>query len=324
MTTPLLRDLEHLSRPHGGCIPLSALHQAGHSDRHVQSLVARGALTMVLPRMYLYGASALSNSALLWAACLRAGEQARLAERTALAVHGLVSADPSTVTVWVPRRATTTATTVRMKTLIPLFGTGEPATLEIRARRRLGEREQVGVLPVSVPIDALVGLASRGHSWELSKAWRESDFKGLLSVDRVESRLGRGIEGSTVIRELMERHPIVGTDVTFLSRAERRLFAGITRRGFPTPAVNRPIEFGRAVLRPDIFFFLEQLAVEVNGAGHDSPARQLEDVARIRAMRDAGVEVLEFGDDEVHRNLEACLDLIGARLVARRRELRAD
>lgn len=178
-------------------------------------------------------------------------------------------------------------------------------------------------MPASAPIDALVGFASRGHSRELSRAWREADFKSLLSVDRVEARLGRGVEGSTVVRQLTERHPIVGVDTTFLSRAERRLLAGMARRGFPTPAVNHPINFGREIVRPDNFFFDEQLAVEVNGGGHDSPARQLEDAARIRTMRDAGVEVLEFSDEEVQRTLEACLDLIGARLLARRLELRA-
>lgn len=322
MDLPPLRRLAQATQPQCGCITARQLHALGIGHGHIVSLVARGALTPVFPRIYLYGATQLSDAALLRAACLRAGPQVRLAERTALAVMGLASTDPARhVVAWVPRTATTTATTVRVQTLVPTVATGAPATLEIRARRRLGDAESVGDLPVSAPIDALVGFASRGHSKELSRAWREADFRSLLSADRVEARLGRGIRGSSVIRELLERHPIVGVDTTFLSRAERRLLAGMARRGFPTPAVNQPIGFRGQVVRPDNFFFDEQLAVEVNGGGHDSPARQLEDVARIRAMREAGVEVLEFSDEEVQRSLEQCLDVIDARLVARRQAL---
>lgn len=274
---------------------------------------------MACPLVYLFGADRLSDAALLRAACLRAGLRARLAEHTALAVYGLVPPEPSApVVVWVPRRATTTATTVRIETLLPTVALGQPATIELRHRRRLGPAQYVGDLPVSTPIDALVGLASRGHGRTLSRAWREADFRNLLSVDRVEARLGRGIQGSTVIRDLMRRHPIVGADTTLLSRAERRLLGGITRRGLPMPAVNSPFEFSGRVLRPDFFFVLKQLAVEVLGGGHDSPARQLEDLARIQLMRFAGVEVLELSDDEVNRDLERCLDLIESALAARR------
>ncbi len=324
MTLPPLTRIAHAAQPQCGCVTARQLHALGIAHGQIVSLVERGALTAIFPSIYLFGATELSDATLLRAACLRAGPASQLAELTALAVAGLAATDPSRhVVVWIPRRATTTATTVRLTTLIPTVATGAPATIEIRGRRRLGAPHYVGDLPVSSPIDALVGLASRGHSRELSRAWREADFRSLLSVDRVEARLGRGIEGSSVIRELMDRHPIVGVDTTFLSRAERRLLAGMARRGFPTPAVNQPIEFRGRVIRPDFFSFDEQLAIEVNGGGHDSPARQMEDAARIAAMRDVGVEVLEFSDEEVQRTLEPCLDLIGERLVARRRELRA-
>jgi very-short-patch-repair endonuclease len=323
MDDPILRRLARIAQPQAGCLHTRQLHAAAISDDQISSLISRGALMRICHTVYLFGASRLSDAALLRAACLRAGPRVRVAEQTALAVLGLVSFDPSRVVVWIPRRSTTTATTIKVTTLAPTESTGRPATIEIRARRRLGAAQYVGDLPVSETIDALIGLAARGHSAALSRAWREADFRSMLSVDAVEARLGRGIEGSSVIRELMNLHPIVGADTTLLSRAERRLLGGIARRGMGQPAVNRPIEFAGQILRPDFFYFDEQLAVEVLGGGHDSPARQLEDLERIRIMRSVGVDVLEFSDTEIWRDLEACLDHLDARLRGRRPRRRA-
>ncbi len=58
------------------------------------------------------------------------------------------------------------------------------------------------------------------------------------------------------------------------------MLEGLSRSSLPRAGVNQPIEFGGRILRPDFWFVLAQLVVEVDGPGHRSPARAAEDAAR--------------------------------------------
>ncbi len=90
------------------------------------------------------------------------------------------------------------------------------------------------------------------------------------------------------------------------------MLAGVAR-----PSVNALVEFGVQTFRPDFWWVLAQLVVEVDGPGHLLPSRVAEDRARDEQLARAGVEVLRFTDDEVVRDVDACVRRIIERLEAR-------
>ncbi len=114
----------------------------------------------------------------------------------------------------------------------------------------------------------------------------------------------------------MSRHPILGNEYDTLSRAERHLLAGMKRRNL-RPLVNEPMAVHGVVVRPDFHFVLEQLVVEADGGGHDSPARQAEDVARAELLARIGISTVRYSDSEIWRDVDACLDDLTVRLASR-------
>ncbi|MBO9532506.1 MAG: DUF559 domain-containing protein [Solirubrobacteraceae bacterium] len=312
---PILATLAALGAEHGGCVSVDALRNSAVSGRRAQSLRDRAALTLVVPKVSIVGPGPITPIALANAAALRGGGSARLDGRTGLEWRGLLDARPTHVTVSV--RRSHLAMRQRLQVRLPVSSGGGLAVIEFVPRRRRQPAEHVnGVAVASVP-DCLVMLAA-DESWkDLNAAWREADFRGLLNQRQVEEALGKGITGSRAIRELMARHPIVGEDHKLLSRAERHLVAGLVRRGVAA-VINAPVAVGRRTAWPDVYFPEALLAVECDGGGHDSPARQAEDIARAALLATIGIETRRFADVEVWRDVDACIDQIELWIAARR------
>ncbi len=169
MTLPLLTRIAHAAQPQCGCITARQLHALGIAHGRIVSLVERGALTAIFPSIYLFGATELSDAALLRASWLRAGPRSQLAELTALAVSGLAATDPSRhVVLWIPRRANDHGDHRASQDAHPDVATGSR-----RHSRFAGVggsvRPSTSVICRCRPDRCARRVASRGHSRELSR-----------------------------------------------------------------------------------------------------------------------------------------------------------
>ncbi|MBO9534685.1 MAG: type IV toxin-antitoxin system AbiEi family antitoxin domain-containing protein [Solirubrobacteraceae bacterium] len=119
--------LDRLGAGHEGCVTASQLAGDGFSPADIDDLVERGVLSRVFPGVFVIDAESLSDRQFKWAALLLGGNGSALSHYTALALHGLIDPDPSTVWLRSPlARGERTLTTK-----IPVAATKEPGTVRL-------------------------------------------------------------------------------------------------------------------------------------------------------------------------------------------------
>ncbi len=299
---PLLRRLHDAAADQDRCVSASQLAAAGITYDTVDSLVRRGAVSRVAHGVYVVGDRTLSDRQLLWVAMLAAGPGSAISHYSAAALHGLLDPRPGEAWVTTPQRRGDRT----IETLLPMASTGRPGTIRIISARQDRTAVLLTDLRVEIAASAIVGLAARESPTLTTKAWREADYRNLLRTDVVEQRLGRGVAGSTLIRQLMLAHPIVSdanTDVA--TRSEFKLLEAVLRLGLPRPRTNQLLILPGATYYPDLFFPDVGLVGEVDGGVHKRPSRQAADRARDEHMRQNGLAVVRVSNDEVEADAEA-------------------
>lgn len=309
---PLLRQLASIASPNAGCLSSTLLERAGIQREHQRSLVARGALALVVPRVFVVGgANWVTHEQLLHAALLAVGTGARLAGRSALEVRG--AATPTAGEAWVVRARPTPQPRQRLTTRLVVLETGKPGVIVIDTPRQPGVSELAGDWPVDSMGRSIRQLAVEGPTWLFERTWREADFLGLLEAEQLLAELGRGRAGSGAVRTQLAVHPPRDHDLVLRSRGEHLLLQALLALGLPRPRVNALTEIGGRMFELDFFFPEAQLAVEVDGEQHDLPERQSEDRLRDLHLAAHGIEVLRFSDSAARDASDACAARIGAR-----------
>ena len=97
-----------------------------------------------------------------------------------------------------------------------------------------------------------------------------------------------------------------------LTDAEQLLWHLLRSRRFCGIKFRRQHPFGRFIL--DFYCHDVQLAIELDGSGHNDEAQKAYDAERTKALASAGVKVLRFWNHEVFNELEAVLERLHAEL----------
>jgi len=300
-----------------GCLTHGQLVGAGLSLEEITGLLEQKIVLPVHRALYVVATEGLRTRQLQTCALLRATPLGGLSHRTGCESRGLLPPRTDVVEVTSSRRGLARV----LRTRVPMRDTGRPGTIiTTRAAEPLTDITAIDGLPALPLARCLVDLAGRHGTRDARRAWREADFLGLLIREDIERELSTGSRrpGMPAIRELLAREGIVGQGRDLRSRNERRFLKMLEAAGLPTPLVNVPQRFGAVVYRPDFFFVLERVAVEIDGSGHGREFAIDQDIARELAMREHDIDVLRFPDDIAYARTAWCVDQIGERLDARR------
>ncbi len=229
-----------------------------------------GYLHKQLPRVYAVGHPGRSPEADLAAAVLYAGPNAMLSHGTAVWWLGLLRYPPDEIHVSTPRK---------------VMSTGD---IVVHPRRHL-ERFMHNGLPVTTVAQALLDYAATDQTDLLRLALATSDYQGTLDVGAVQKLTGRGIAGSTAIREALRIH--LPQLAHTRSELERLLLAFCQRHRLPIPQCNVYVDGWLA----DAYWRDYRLVVEVDGhQGHRTRAQLERDHQRDFELRAAGFTVLRY------------------------------
>ncbi len=338
---PLLRRLHDLAAAQDGCVSVTQLDAAEITHDTVLSLVNRGAMSRVVQGVYVVGGRELTDRQAIWAGLLAGGEGACASHFTALHLHGLMDHPADDVWITAPNRRHSRT----LRTLLPVASTGQPATLRIIATTPTTELVLQDGLPVRPAAGAVVEFAGQVHASaaegrrranrktrrtapeprlvqarDVVRVWKEADYRNALRISAIERELGRGVPGTSLIRQLQASHPIASDDDTDVAtRPEYALLDAVLRLGLPRPLTNQPLQLPGATYFPDQFYPGAGLVVEADGGVHKRPARRAADQARDAHMRANGLEVLRFPNEQIDADADACALEVAAELERRSR-----
>jgi hypothetical protein len=229
-----------------------------------------GYLHPELPRVYAVGHPGRTPESDLAAAVLYAGPGAMLCAATAVWWYELLKYPPSQIFVATPRR-------VR-----------DHGKIVVRRERSVPRTRHRG-LPVTSPSQAILDFAAAGAGKLLRLVLANADYLGLLDLQALQALRGRGIAGSTALRDAIAIH------LPELARArsdlEILLLEFCERHRIPIPQMNVHVH-GWLV---DAHWPDARLIVEVDGVGgHRSRAQIERDHQRDLELRAAGFIVLRY------------------------------
>lgn len=309
-----ITELARLAEPTDGCLTTTQIRAAGYSKREIATMARRGILRRVFIGVYVLATTALTHAQVVRAALLALGPGAHAAGRTALELRG-VERPHRAGHFWIAvvggqRRP-------RRMTKIPVDTTGREAVIHVLRAAGPVETEIVHGLRVAVVARALVDVARRESSSMLRRMVRESDYLRLLEEHALARELDRNRHGSRALRAALPKGPLARAFTGSAdSRAAHRLLRALIARGVVPTSVNEPLRLTGFTCRPDILFVLHGLAVEADGPQHALPERQAEDAERDATLAAHGIETLRILTSSIRRDVDACADLVMARLNA--------
>lgn len=158
----------------------------------------------------------------------------------------------------------------------------------MHGRRNL-ERVWHRRLLVTSPAQTLVDIAGVIRMSQLRRALAEAEYLRLVTLDEVESVLGRGRRGSAALRAALECHrPALARTKSLL---EEKFLLLCERYSITPPEVNVSV-VGWLV---DAVWFDEQVVVELDGhAAHHTHTALERDHRRDLDLRAAGYTVLRY------------------------------
>lgn len=92
------------------------------------------------------------------------------------------------------------------------------------------------------------------------------------------------------------------------TRAELRLWSVLRNRKLEGRKFRRQQTFGKYTV--DFFCFEEKLVIQVDGSSHDNVSQVLYDEKRDLFLKEQGLKVVKFRNDEVYHHLEEVLNEI--------------
>jgi hypothetical protein len=144
-------------------------------------------------------------------------------------------------------------------------------------------------LPVTPPARTLLDIATILRFTELRRALAEAEYLRLVTLDEIESVLGRGRPGSAALRAALECHrPELARTKSILEEK----FVLLCERGYLLlPELNVWVA-GHLV---DAVWFDQKIVVELDGhAAHNTPTAMEDDRRRDLELRAAGFTVLRY------------------------------
>jgi very-short-patch-repair endonuclease len=253
-----------------GVVSHAQLVESGINRNGIARWTAAGRLHRVHPGVFAVGHLALGIEARLTAALFYAGPGAALYGVTAGWWLGIVPATPQRLHVVSPSK----------RRSLP----------DVRIHRsRTIQRIWHGRLPVTPPAQTLLDMAGDVRFTVLRRALAEAEYLRLVTVDDVAAVLGRGKQGSAMLRVALETHrPELART---RSRMEERFVLHCERYSLTQPVLNVSIA-GWVV---DAVWFEQKVVVELDSRTAHSTARAIEnDHRRDLELRAAGYTVLRY------------------------------
>lgn len=291
--------LARLAATQDGVLALSQLRALGVPEGTRKHWLRNGRLTLVAPATYALGHQSLSERGWRSAGLLTAGEDAALAQLTALEHRNVARFRDRRVHVVVPR------------------GSCRPrARFVVHRAALLDERdvEMIDGLRCTTVARALVDLAGSVPLGTLAYACRQAEYARQLDVRAIGlclSRMNRQ-PGVDRLREVLAPAGINGAIAE--TRLEQRLLDALLRAGSPIPALQRRFDLrpDHRPARVDFWYPEAQLVVEADGPHHALPLQAALDAERDAAFARRGIPVIRVTDLE----LEGDPDAATARVMA--------
>lgn len=276
-----------------GRITTAQLERCGVTRSSISRWVAKGALHRVGRGVYAVGHLASGDAARLAEALLEAGSGAALSHGTAACWWGLLRYPPNEIHVCAPNRR-------RSRGWLRIH---HPNSIDRQWHRGL---------PVTCVMQTLIQIAPASSDAALRRALAVADRDGRLDLPALRSELSARPRGAARLRHAIDHHMPELADT--LSPLEDRFLMLCERHRIPLPVPN--FKLGPYVI--DAVWPEAGLAVELDGRDeHGSPAAVVRDRRRELAIRDAGLEVIRYGSEQIDRQSTATArDLLRALSLA--------
>jgi very-short-patch-repair endonuclease len=282
-----------------GLISRSQLTDLGVSRRGLDTLLSRGFLHRLAPRVYGIAGAPTSIERRLMTGLLSLGPSAVVSHEAAARLHGFDRCLPDAVEFTVPRS--------RRNADIPfvVHSTGVPPPID---------RVTVAGFPCTSATRTIIDLArARIPTVRLEaaidSAVRSQASSPIVLARRLEQLRGPGRWG---VRKLDELLPDSGGHTVL----ERRFLQLMRLAGLPRPktqVVHR--RAGRTFARVDFIFEEHSIVVEVSGRkGHASDEERAKDAQRRNELQDVGRRVYEYTYRQVTREPGYVIRTMGERL----------
>jgi very-short-patch-repair endonuclease len=240
----------------------------------IEHRVATGRLHLISRGVYAVGRRDLTPHGRWMAAVLACGDGAVLSHRSAAELWGIGREWEGRIDVSIPRRSRLERRGVR-----------------VRCRPSLPSRSLVRrhEIPVTMPVQTLIDLATELKILRLERAVNEADKLDLVDPETLRTALDGyvGMPGVKTLRTLLDRHTfrLSDSDLEILFRPLA------LAAGFPLPLTKHWV----LGYETDFFFVDQGLVVETDGLRyHRTPAQQARAVKRDQTHTASGLRVLRF------------------------------
>ena len=269
-----------------GVISRAQLIDLGVSRRGLQTLLARGSLHRLAPRVFGIAGAPVSIERKLMTGLLSLGPRAVVSHEAAARLHGFDRCLPDAVEFTVPRS--------RRNADIPfvVHSTGVPPPIDRVTVARFActsaTRTIIDLARARIPTVRLEAA--------IDSAVRSQASSPIVLASRLEQLRGPGRWGARRLDELL-------LDSGGHTLLERRFLQLMRQAGLPRPktqVVHR--RGGRTFARVDFTFEEHSIVVEVSGRkGHASDAERANDAQRRNELQDVGRRVYEYTYRQVTR-----------------------
>jgi hypothetical protein len=255
------------------------------STKQLRNRAARGILKPLYDGVYLFGAGEPTFEQDVLAAVLACGAGAFVTSFGAAALWKVVDAAPKPFEV-----------------AVPFSGRKSAREVDVRRSRRVGkaERTMLGLIPTATIGRTLLDLAASAAEVELERAVDAALRQKLTDPSRLLAYLeGRAAPNSGALRKIARDRLRYGAHETAFERDTERVLLSY---GLPRPLRQVPYNANGRSVRFDLFYPEQRVAIEPNGESpHWGRDRWQADHDKRIAARLAGIDMLEFTWDDVHR-----------------------
>jgi hypothetical protein len=259
-----------MARQHGRCSREQALH-LGESPRSITGRLAEDERVEILDEVYAVAGSPETELARLWQVRLRV-RSVRFSRRTAAYLLRVPGAHDLTI----------------VEGIVP--GTCRAPKLpgaDLRRAYDFGRRGEVAVhgLPATPRLETTADLGAVYSTAQLLAVVQDAVFHGVLSLEQLEHRLGRGRRGAARLRVVIEiLHERKESILTVMA------FDILVAAGLPEPACGVEVVLGLGDV--DLWYELARYALEPRGFGpHGRQGQWYADVDKVETLADHGITV---------------------------------
>jgi very-short-patch-repair endonuclease len=258
---------------HLGLVPLDRAKRVGLTSRQVQLRARRGRLVRVRHGVYRVHGAPVTADQEAYAAALAAGPSAVVGGLSALALFGLTAA-PKQPRLTVP----------------PLASARTPGAVVLRSPLTSSDRTRVGPIPCTTVARALVEVARDLDQAALDELVDSAIHRQQTSTSAILRALRRAPSGWGRVGADKLRHavqPWLGS-VSPESPGEARLLRRLTEWGLPEPRRQHQVELESGLVRLDLAWPDQMVALEYDGEEFHGPRRLAADEQREAALRALG------------------------------------